>query len=108
MSENRRQHFRVEYPSESAPKLLSSGEPLKVLDLSEQGLRFQPKSTVNFKSGNTFAGSLTFQSGESFLVFGTIQRVNANTVSIELKKPIPLRIIMAEQRRLIQTFQKRA
>lgn len=108
MSENRRQHFRVEYPSESAPKLLSSGETLKVLDLSEHGLRFQPKSTVTFKTGNNFAGSLTFQSGESFLVFGIIRRVNTDTISIELKKPIPLRIIMAEQRRLIQLFQKRA
>lgn len=108
MSENRRQFFRLEYPGKSGPKLVSSGMVLQVVDISEQGLQFRAKSTSPFKSGSSFAGSLTFLDGESFLVFGTIQRVTEDQVSIQLRKPIPLRIIMAEQRRIIQNFKKGA
>ena len=108
MQENRRQYFRVEYPTGAGPKLIASGVPLQVLDISEQGLRFKAKSTLSFKTGGTFAGSLTFFDGESFLVFGEIKRVTEETVSIQLRKPIPLRIIMAEQRRIIQNFKQRA
>lgn len=47
-------------------------------------------------------GVLNFRDGESVLVSGAIRRITAKEVSIKLKKPIPLRKIMAEQRAMIQ------
>ncbi len=108
MEENRRQFFRLEYPGNTGPRFISGGVNFQVLDLSEYGLRLKIKSNIGYQSGTSFVGSLTFTSGESFLVFGTIKRITEDSLSIELKKAVPLRIIMAEQRRLIQLFPKRA
>lgn len=109
MDDNRRQFFRLEYPPGSGPKLVSSGIKLEVLDISEQGLLIQVKnSSPTVKVGGGFTASLTFPDGESMLVFGNIVRVNEDKLSIKLRRPIPLRIIMAEQRRIIQNFKQRA
>ena len=108
MSENRRQFFRIDYPTGAGPKLASNGIQLTVVNLSEQGLRFDCQNRTGFTIGNHFAGSLTFADGESFLVFGTIIRILPEGIVVELKKPIPLRIIMNEQRRMIKHFPKRA
>lgn len=108
MDQNRRQFFRIQYPPKSGPKLASGGQHFEVLDLSEQGLKFRIKSKVGYQPGANFAGSLTFIDGESLLIFGVIKRVTEDTLSIKLKKNIPLRIVMSEQRRLIQLFPKRA
>lgn len=89
---------------------MSGGVSYPVMNLSEQGLLLavpNQKTTV-FALGGLFSGSLTFHDSESFLVIGKITRVTADSIAIQLRKPIPLRIIMAEQRRLIQYFPKRA
>ncbi len=110
MSKNRRRFFRLEYPIAAGPKLVSSGVQLEVLDISEQGLRlkFKTESELTFSVGSPFAGSLTFPDGESLLVFGIVQRINEEQVSVQLRRPIPLQIIMAEQRRIIRNFKRRA
>jgi PilZ domain len=108
MSENRRQFFRLKYPKGAGPKLSSAGLSLEVIDISEQGLCFQPAKNKKYSQNESFAGSLKFSDGESVLVFGSVRRVTEDSISVELRKPIPLRIIMAEQRLLIQKFPKRA
>ncbi|NBX68207.1 MAG: PilZ domain-containing protein [Proteobacteria bacterium] len=106
--ENRRQFFRLEYPAKSGPRFLSGGVSYQVLDISEQGMRLGTHSNRGLKVGGKFAGSLTFTGGETFLVYGIVKRITEETVAIQLAKPIPYRIIMAEQRRIIQLLQKRA
>lgn len=106
--QNRRQFFRLEYPGKSGPRFVSGGVTYQVLDISEQGLKLGAASTQGIKVGAKFAGSLTFPDGETFLAFGIVKRITVETVSIQLNKPIPYRIIMAEQRRIIQLFQKQA
>lgn len=106
--ENRRKYFRITYPIDAGPKLVYRGVPLTVVNLSEQGLRFQIHNLLKFKEGQSFSGSLSFASGETFLVFGSVRRVDLEGIGIELTNPIPLKMIMAEQRRLIQNFPKRA
>ena len=110
MSENRREYFRISYPKGAGPKLISGGVTYPVMNLSEQGLllALPSRKTEIYTVGNLFSGSITFHDKESFLIIGTITRVGEDGIAINLRKSIPLRIIMAEQRRLIQYFPKRA
>jgi hypothetical protein len=89
---------------------MSGGVSYPVMNLSEQGLLLglPNQKSVVFTQSSLFSGSLTFFDNESFLVIGKVTRVTADSIAIQLRKPIPLRIIMAEQRRLIQYFPKRA
>ena len=40
-----REHYRVNYPSEARPVLWLEGEEYSLLDVSENGVRFQSPST---------------------------------------------------------------
>ncbi|MBM4304816.1 MAG: PilZ domain-containing protein [Deltaproteobacteria bacterium] len=78
------------------------------MDISEQGMMIDAKQNPTpLAPGTVFSGSLTFPDGESLLVIGKIARVMNDKISIELSKPIPLKIMMSEQRRIIQKFKKR-
>ena len=102
MENDQRKHYRINYTEVNCPQLLSSGVNFNVLDLSEEGLRFTLKNMIGFKLDDSVTGSITFVDGESFLVYGIVKRVSSGDVSLVLKRPIPLRKIVEEQRRLIQ------
>jgi hypothetical protein len=108
LSENRREYFRISYPKGGGPKLISGGVTYPVMNLSEQGLllALPGRKTEMYTTGTVFSGSITFHDNESFLIIGTITRVSEDSIAVNLRKSIPLRIIMAEQRRLIQYFPK--
>ena len=106
--ENRRQFFRIEYPEKMGPRFVIKGLAYQVLDLSEHGIKLKALSSITFKVGEKVVGSLSFPSGESMLTFGNIRRLTVDTISIQFNQPVPYRIIMSEQRRLIQLLQKRA
>ena len=104
MQKDRRNFYRILYPDVSCPKLLLSGYTFNVIDISEEGLRFNNLSHDGFKNGLGVSGSVTFPDGESFLIYGEVKRVNDKEVSISLKRPIPLRKIVEEQRRMLEKF----
>lgn len=102
-----REHYRVAYPSNLRPRLYVLGHPFDVLDLSERGLRFRLADAVPPQAGNELRGELRFHQGESLPVVGTIVRVTEGEVAVSLDQGVPLRVIMAEQRRLLDR-QRRA
>ena len=106
MSESKRKFFRIFYPNNDCPRLLLSGMSFNVIDVSEEGVRFIVKSVTGFTVGQSASGSVTFADGESFLIHGSVARVTDSDVSLNLKRAIPLRKIMAEQRRLIEKYPK--
>lgn len=104
--EQRRSHFRIEYNALNCPILKLAGIEFNVLDLSEAGIRFSMDGFSGLKVEMDISGSLTFRDGESFLLHGKVIRIDDNKVSLTLKKPIPLRKIMSEQRALITSAAK--
>lgn len=108
MSEiNRRNYFRLYYPQSHCPYYRLNGRNYNVIDLSEEGMRFQndPKSHISFN--DALAGTLNFPDGESYLVRGTITRLTDEEVVVVLNTPVPLRKIVAEQIDLISRFPKK-
>jgi hypothetical protein len=103
----RRNHFRITYEKDKGPRLLYSGHNFSVVDVSEGGIRFLAGALQGFKKDDEVVGTLTFEDKESFIVRGTIVRVDKNAISVQLDKAtIPQRKIMAEQRRLIKKYEK--
>src|SRR5438552_2054468 len=102
-TDNRRNFYRLNYPEAYHPKLRMNGANYRVLDLSEQGLRFHmgtASGSVHLQ--DEVVGTLNFTDGESFIIRGNVSRVNEGEISVNLKVPIALRKIMAEQRILIE------
>lgn len=78
-----------------------NGKSYRVLDLSEEGIRFRNSLTSELSIHNTITGTLNFKDGEVFLIRGTVTRLTHDEVGLKLKTPIPLRKIMSEQRTII-------
>mgnify|MGYP001575257581 CR=1 FL=1 len=100
--DQRRSYFRIIYTNEACPKLRLSASTFSILDVSEQGFRFSLGNVTGIKVGDMISGTITFEDNESFIVNGTAMRVTDQEVSVRLKKEIPLRKIMSEQRRLLR------
>ncbi len=101
MSEQRRNRYRIQYERDQCPTLRLHKIEFDVIDLSEEGLRFSLEGYSGVTVGQSIGGSLTFKDGNHSLVYGTVTRIDQNTVSVTLTQPIPYPKIMDEQRRLI-------
>ncbi len=105
--ENRRTYYRLYYSESHCPLFRMNGVNYKVLDLSEEGLRFENIKSSKISFNDALAGTLNFPDGETYLVRGGITRLSDADVSVKLKTPLPLRKIVAEQRELISKFPRR-
>jgi hypothetical protein len=103
--ECRRRHFRIFYKSGEHPVFETFKQHFKVIDISEQGIRFTKGQHDFFQRDAEIAGILNFPfDHEKIEVKGRIVRVTEHDVAIELSATgrIPLQRIMMEQRLLIQ------
>lgn len=98
----RRNFFRIHYSPKDCPFFRFQAQNFSVVDLSEEGFKFQIENSKGLELEMDVSGALNFRDGESFLVHGIIRRLTNTEVSIKLKSPLPLRKIMSEQRSLIQ------
>jgi CRP-like cAMP-binding protein len=103
--ECRRRHFRILYKSGEHPVFETFKQRFKVIDISEQGVRFTKGQHDLFQTESEIIGILHFPSDRDKIeVKGRIVRVTEHDVAIELAAAgrIPLQRIMMEQRLLIQ------
>ena len=105
--ETKRNYFRIDYPPSERPRLVIEGEEFSILNLSEQGLRFEPKGK-SFALGSALRGSIRFSDGMSYLVRGLVARTQVGDVVVQLQQGIPLPRMLQEERRLIQRYGKKA
>ena len=108
MSENKRNFFRLEYPSGAGPKFISGGLRFEVVDISEFGIKILRKPGVILEKHTIMVGSLIFQNGEAHLLYGSLLRSNDDTLIILLKKPLALKVIRQEELRLLRLFPRNA
>ncbi len=96
-----REHYRVAYPTQLRPKFLVQGFTFDVVDISERGLRFRLGDAAMPDAGNEVQGTVRFRSGETITVRGTVLRVDGREVAVRLEEGVPLRVIMEQQRFLL-------
>lgn len=103
---DRRRFFRLHYPPQYHPGVAVQGREYRVIELSEGGVRFHCPKLFGFALGMPLTGIVHFPSGEDVIVQGKIIRMSITEVIIQLTKGIPLRIMLAEQRGMINKFQR--
>ena len=96
-----REHYRVAYPTQLRPKFLVQGFAFDVIDISERGRRFRLADAATPEAGNEVQGTVRFRRGETITVRGAVLRVDGREVAVRLEEGVPLRVIMEEQRYLL-------
>jgi hypothetical protein len=101
---DKREHFRIKYREGDRPTLVMGGVKFEVLDLSEQGLRFDGGQRYKPAAKAVIRGTITLKSGKSCAVSGTLLRYDAikHACIVQLEKGIPLTLIMEEQRAMLK------
>lgn len=102
--QNQRSFFRLSFPLHERPKLSISGENYLVLELSEEGCRFQRQRSSSFEVGHAITGTLTFSSGKQEQVAGTIVRVYRNVYVSQFSKRISFHPMMELQQDLARRY----
>lgn len=95
--DDRRQHFRLVYPSEFAPGLIINGRLFIVQDICERAIRFRRDASRHYESGQKISAVLLFNDGSKFEVIGWVGRVYSNDVVVMLTRHLPYQKIIAEQ-----------
>ncbi|HEY9052858.1 MAG TPA: PilZ domain-containing protein [Gammaproteobacteria bacterium] len=104
MSEQRREFFRVEYPSGYRPRFIVKGQSFDILDISECGIRFLLVDNANFIIGASIKGIVHFTDDEELECSGIVIRKELGTVAIQNDVAIPLARIRSEHLNLIRNF----
>lgn len=103
-----RSFYRIQYPLPERPVLLAEGQSYPVLDCSEHGLRFIRKLAMPLEVGDIVRGVLTFRRGTQTVVEGEVVRIQGDQVALHLNiTPIPLGIVLDEQRHLRSKYAMR-
>ena len=107
-TEQKRQHFRLEFPPDERPLLHLKDGNLEVLDVSEGGCSVQC-DTVSFiklsRPGTRIAGTIKFVTGEKVEVEGTVLRTIADMkLALKFSKGVPLPVMMSEHRRILKKY----
>jgi len=106
LGDNRRETFRIPYPEEERPLFFPHpGEDgteeaagHEVVDVSEEGLRYLDPAPHTV--GEEIRGRLEFPSGSRAEIAGELVRTGNGEVCVHLRRVVPPRIIVDEQRRL--------
>ncbi len=101
----RREYFRIVYPSSECPRLLIDGLAYDVIDVSERGIRFDNGGSDNlFEIDQVVRGRIIFRDDQVCSVEGKVLRNFDGATVILLTRGIPPRLLMHEQRRLIRIY----
>jgi hypothetical protein len=95
--ENKREFYRLRYPTSCRPTLILLGKSYEVIDICEKGVKFLLGKYREFKPGLDIQFTIDFHD-DSLDLAGKILRVDENTAVIYLEETIPLGRIIKEQR----------
>lgn len=106
MANQKRDHYRLEYPVPDRPSVLVNGLKYEVIDLSEQGMKFICNRTYAPAKDSAFNGTVFFKDGKSFNVSGRVLRYDPTNdhCVVLLTKGIPLPKMIEEQLHLIRKY----
>jgi hypothetical protein len=100
-----RQFYRLPYPPQVAPQFLAEGVEHRVVDLGEGGFRYVVSSGPVPLEGQPVKGTIRFAEEDPLDVEGFVVRYSNGEIAVHCKtRPIPLAIVLREQRRLRRQF----
>jgi hypothetical protein len=100
-----RAFYRLPYPPRAAPHFVSGGVTHRVVDIGEGGFRYAPAAEPIPLAGETVKGVLEFPEDDPLEVEGTVVRLQGGEVAVHCAaRPIPLALVLREQRRLRRRF----
>ncbi len=99
-----RKYYRLSYPPQDRPTLMIGGVKYEVFDLSEEGVKFFVPGDDPIKKFPSVEGYLDFGGRNRTKIEGDVLRVTDSEMIIKLVDHLPLPLIMAEQRYLINTY----
>jgi hypothetical protein len=100
----RRRYYRLHYPEAERPTVWFKGLHYEVAEVSEGGLMILLGDGCAVRLGQSFAGVVRFQDGETNSIVGIVLRIDANKMVVKLSKGISLKRMMAEQIRLRKKY----
>jgi hypothetical protein len=107
--EHDRAFYRLQYPPQVAPRFVAFGVTHRVVDIGEGGFRYASETQPIPLAGNRISGVLEFDDEDPLEVEGTVVRYQLGEVAVNCSpRPIPLGLVLREQRRLRQRFPFRA
>ena len=100
----RRRYYRLQYPEVERPTVWFKGRTYEVAEVSEGGVMILLGDGCAVRVGQSFAGVVEFEDGETNSIVGVVLRIDANKMIVKLSKGISLRRMMAEQIRLRKKY----
>lgn len=97
--ENRRRHFRLEYPPGERPVFNVRKYVFDVVDVSQSGLRFVNDKDARF--GKWLSGTIVFPSGDTIERDAKVIWSYQNVYGVEFLIRIPFKIMLEQQKLLI-------
>ena len=101
----RRAHFRVKYPVEHAPRMIITGTPYVVIDISERGARLGNPMRRRLPD-DIFKVFVWLHEGEPLKVLAKVVRLEQANVALYFLQEIPYNRILSEQVYLKKLSQK--
>ena len=103
-SDEQRSHFRIHYPTLDRPVLKIAGRSFAIANISERGVCLTFRGGFPMEVGDTIRGTIHFKSEKTHRAIGKIIRKLEDKLVFTLQEPIPLPIIMEEQRLLLKKY----
>ena len=104
-----RQFYRLQYPPEAAPRFICYAVDHTIIDIGEGGFRYALAAPPGPQVGEEVKGTIEFPEEGPLEVEGVAVRIGGGDIAVHCKvRPIPLAIVLREQRRLRRRYPFRA
>ncbi len=100
----RRAFFRLCYPKRAMPNINIAGAQYHVSEVSERGLRVLITNSAAFYPGLSLSGSLKLHGERQVFVQGSVLRIEAAEVVIQLNTGLSFKDMLEEQRYMRQRY----
>jgi hypothetical protein len=104
-----RAFYRLQYPPAAAPQFSADGLKYRVVDIGEGGFRYALIDAGGPLDGHPVTGIIEFPDEDPLTVVGVVVRTQSGEVAVHCTpRPIPLALVLREQRRLRKRYPFRA
>ena len=108
-TKNRREIYRIEYRTMTAPKLqvdncnsnTKRAYLLNLIDLSEKSTQLNHSGLL--KTKDRISGQIIFPKGDHIKITGEIIRISGDSAILRFDTPLPSELLINEQRRFLST-----
>ncbi len=102
--DDRRNHYRLQYPPSEQPTIRIDGRKLKVFDLSEGGAKVVLAGGYEPRPDQPIVAVIQFADGQTMTVEGVVLRVDQEWLTLRFTKGVSQKRMLWEQVRLRKRY----